>query len=910
MAHDYSNRASNAYTFTIPRLHAISGYKATPAIQAVMRYVLPSFIIRSSRFIDFGPSSFEIWSPNSNQSPFYAGLRDANFSAGGALPTKLRRSDGHAGRFDPTVSPQYFDANFPWLGFIKRAFNITAVENASILSHWDPTGPGNLGSIDFHFLNDLRVQSTLLQGLIHKRSDIESYHPSVWKNRPILKDNAWQTLRGTISFDEAVDRLAAFQVQLKFMDAWTRYVDALIRKPKPQIDSTLPADESLVGVWINGTSREEGYMLLAYEVPCFIISEINDTQDIERALSQPRAKTFVQDTPILEMSKSGYRIDDTVTKAGGLLREFDQEDFDLGIAEFVPRSLPSDRLLSSPSYQLRTIRGGGKINETSNLTQMVKASSVKENVEELKPPPVRAPEQGKWSIWSHTILEELNFAFCMEYLGANRKNDKGSHCYYDRELRRQLWFDEEVLIPDNYKADPAIFGLPAPNIPYVQYGPMLEILRKPSSNWMYLSERPEQGDLGRTFISVQPSRKDSIPTSVNNENLRTDKATTYRPPTPRPDDQTRRNGKRTYRPEAEETHRSTRGSYRGQSYRPKSRHERWDRPSVRNHYRGNYRDNFEYKNRSRSPYRRYSPYPRRRSPSPTIRPERPNEPAISDTERTRTTRVNNPSTPVHISSLERRLESEDRLEHGKTLDSEERNRNSAESAIITSSPIGTSNALVPYKSLSSVFPDGAQLEAIRAVCPPPEVSPVDTLDCYGGKGHAKTAYLAIWNFPIPFLWRDVIDWIKLVSPLAKNPRILRTVRTNELGNQVFWIHFQTIDEAVYFRGIVTGRRASTTGIRVNCDFVDRTQYNGANGRSKDYWNGSALSGSAGSRSLDEPFSDELCPRSVTSVPLRLRLGMGSVSENPVKLSKNQYRRLKENAKKKLNKVKSADGGAL
>lgn len=62
----------------------------------------------------------------------------------------------------------------------------------------------------------------------------------------------------------------------------------------------------------------------------------------------------------------------------------------------------------------------------------------------------------------------------------------------------------------------------------------------------------------------------------------------------------------------------------------------------------------------------------------------------------------------------------------------------------------------------------------------------------------------------------------------------RTVRTNQRGQQAFWLAFRDIAGASAFRGVVAGRRTADSPI-INCDYVDGNEYSAASSRSSDIW---------------------------------------------------------------------------
>ncbi|KAF8175363.1 hypothetical protein BJ912DRAFT_931090 [Pholiota molesta] len=196
----------------------------------------------------------------------------------------------------------------------------------------------------------------------------------------------------------------------------------------------------------------------------------------------------------------------------------------------------------------------------------------------------------------------------------------------------------------------------------------------------------------------------------------------------------------------------------------------------------------------------------------------------------------------------------------------------------------SSSAIVPY---SPTLPEGSTLETIQSVFPAVETAPVPVMSVIGPG--TQTAYLIIWNLPPAFTWRSIVQWILMVLPLAGKTlsSLERVLRTNEAGLQIFWLKFWTVNDAIAFRGVVSNRQITNQGIVVNCDFVERNEYAGANGRSADFWNGTSLSYD---HDIDDEFSDLYCKPTVALKSLRDRIGELASSLGPQKPSRNQRRR--------------------
>ncbi|KAF8168915.1 hypothetical protein BJ912DRAFT_1067413 [Pholiota molesta] len=935
------DRGSRAFTFLSSRLHAIAGYLDRPALSAGMRFILPTgFSILSSRFVPFSTRLMEIWSPNSTQIPFYPGLREPTFAAGRQLPTEWRRSDGHAGRFDPTVSPQHFDPSLPWLGFIRRSYDASLPEFESILSHWEPSGPGNRGSFRLEFVSRLRDRYEDVQRRMNSRSQIERLAPTLWRDRPSSNGTTPSIVRGELSFDDAVDNLAHLQVEIKFMDAWARMADAVMQlssSTEPLRKTVDKADDSLVGIWLNDVSETAGLRMLRFRVPCFIISEVLNAEDIARAARQPKALNFINGTPIAGLNTSLYSIEIAIQQAGGILRDLQA---DLGIASSTPTFSTSEKDQASPSSQLRLSNTPPRPTPAAN-------PSLAPSNPEILPPPVAGVGPGKWSLWTVSNMDNEAFTECMEQLGARRKEDKGKYRYFDRQRQRYLCFDEKVPIPASYRADPKIFGLPVPSLPFVQRENSKTLASRSASTWMYLTEKPDPKDANRAYVPYRappaapqqaivdhnrdrsPAQPTSSkhPRSPNNGRYSAGSSSPLQVPRSPPNKRRATMAPRSFGSSAFRQHQSIpqRPSLfnrlrsppphrvQGDYYRPRSRS-----PTGTNHRKDDGRDHRgsaysrdvfhrDDTRRPQSPRPRRSPsrspprfqthsHPVHKSPPPSAAhsrnhspPRRPSSPSPirgrrthslgkgRDTSSYNEKRKRSPS-PSRSRSRSSDYSDEDSYSDGPS-DSGYYYETPAPAVVVSQTRSGGLSFTETLASSSSaVIPYEPSL---------PQGTLLQRFRRSSRDQSPRQSQPLLWNLPAAFIWHNVVHWILMVLPLAGNPPLERVLRTNESGTQVFWLKFRTVAAAISFRGVVASRHITDGGLLVHCDFILTSDYAGANGRSSDYWENSGLSYD---RSLDSEFSDLYCPRAITGPGLAARLGMEHVSSTYNKPTKSKRRR--------------------
>ncbi|KAJ7713859.1 hypothetical protein B0H16DRAFT_1478337, partial [Mycena metata] len=117
--------------FSRPRQQYKSAYSLEPAIRPLMLFELRCGPPRSGRDVSLSSGlRVELWSPNSEQLPFYPGVPNPFFTLAIPLKTSDRFQDGHWGRFDPIISPQYFNQAAPWWPFLRRACKVEKTDAA------------------------------------------------------------------------------------------------------------------------------------------------------------------------------------------------------------------------------------------------------------------------------------------------------------------------------------------------------------------------------------------------------------------------------------------------------------------------------------------------------------------------------------------------------------------------------------------------------------------------------------------------------------------------------------------------------------------------------------------------------------------------------------------------------------
>lgn len=114
----------------------------------------------------------------------------------------------------------------------------------------------------------------------------------------------------------------------------------------------------------------------------------------------------------------------------------------------------------------------------------------------IVPPPVAEASTGPWTRWEESVDDTL----CSEFRFVEASAFE--YRYYDRSLRREIYFKEPMEPPLGAMSDRKIFGLPVPQIPFVR-NERDQLQKEEPSIWMY-DHRSSQGHCGE-IASTPPS---------------------------------------------------------------------------------------------------------------------------------------------------------------------------------------------------------------------------------------------------------------------------------------------------------------------------------------------------------------------------------------------------------------------
>ncbi|KAJ7901489.1 hypothetical protein B0H13DRAFT_2335974 [Mycena leptocephala] len=341
--------------YSTSRLRSYYGYEDAPLVDDGFVWKLPKGGRYFGREVLRNERRYELWSPNSLQTPYYPGVRPR---ASKLLPGNTldhRRADGQLGRFDPTISPQYFDARRPWLAFLPSPRCPVDEDDAAytpVHEVWESTpDSGFLGRLDPHFLANLNEANAKADRLVLDRSRVRYSRKLLWDDRP--KEpwaNSLQALEKVYKFEDAVDLVRVAQRGIVEKEAWARMALAWIKEGGPleklKDDAIQPADDELMGVWVHGITELDLYFFLTRAgVPCFLVHELT----AEEPAGELVARDFVQWTVIatrLLPRKCGYKR--LFLDAGGLFTEKEYNMVTVGVPD---RGL-EERTRSSSRWQL------------------------------------------------------------------------------------------------------------------------------------------------------------------------------------------------------------------------------------------------------------------------------------------------------------------------------------------------------------------------------------------------------------------------------------------------------------------------------------------------------------------------------------------------------------------------------
>ena len=507
------------------RRSSATGYLARPCVDSRLDAQLPPFEIRAHRIVQLGDEAWELWSPNSQQNPFLPGLIEDTLRVEVAGSRSERRSDGHLGRFDPCVSPQYSSGHPAWAPLVRRVpySSLECPEFADILNITDGS-PRSRCFVRARYVDELLQRNAFLDARITELMVVSRNNPSValedvWRlHRPTINADDINDLRSLRSFDRALDDVTQMQRNFKMKAAWIDWVEHLQSTPSWSRASSRPfdlADDSYMGIWINSMEQEDIDWFLAHRIPCFVAHKLigNELESLFDAGYGRRDATFVHGTPVDSLSGPANRLEAFLRRQGVTIIH---SDIDESVRREEPSSPPFALAASFSLSHLDWARGVGTpiaYTPLPSIAQTAPPATIHNidfsnwdaepldfvevdprRVAWIRPPPVAcAPPGRKWEKWAE---ENVNGQLLVNKVGRTYSNIDGAS-YFDRSFNREIILLEEAPMLPGVVSQPEVFGLPCPRHLHFVITPQNKNPRPAkASSWLYLTKDPAHHDVG------------------------------------------------------------------------------------------------------------------------------------------------------------------------------------------------------------------------------------------------------------------------------------------------------------------------------------------------------------------------------------------------------------------------------
>ncbi|KAJ7499114.1 hypothetical protein FB451DRAFT_1161682 [Mycena latifolia] len=298
--------------YSTSRVPSFSDYGQPLKVDVSLPFKLPTTAHSHERQVSYKGTRYRIWSPNSQQDPYYPGRFISNIPLphDPPLPDRtLRRFDGHLGPQDPTISPQYFNIWEPWLPFIKRDLHDafldgTPIEFIKIYDLWEVDD--YCGRISQTFIETMVIKNQTLDSRVSLlKSDLTVQGRKVLYSAPAFSPSRSeiQKLQKIKQYDAAVDEVRRLQRLLLKKQAWIDMAVECVGHHREQV-SIPSVDDTRMGVWLNGDCASESqclWLLTMACIPCFIIEQLRG----KAANCENVASSFICGTPV----ESYYMID-------------------------------------------------------------------------------------------------------------------------------------------------------------------------------------------------------------------------------------------------------------------------------------------------------------------------------------------------------------------------------------------------------------------------------------------------------------------------------------------------------------------------------------------------------------------------------------------------------------------------
>ncbi|KAJ7135530.1 hypothetical protein C8R46DRAFT_1234936 [Mycena filopes] len=281
----YSPSSVVSPRYSHSRVLCLAGYRDFPAIYTAMIFDLHQVPLLTSRIVKCNDHVFELWSPNSAQRPFFPGNIRADYVPAPAERRDYQRYDGHSGKHDCMVVPQYFLGHRPHWPFLRRSSMVAATDPAYaayevLIPHWEvEDGEPRRGRLTLKFMARLRALNSELDLRMDDFRNALGVTSPAWIGRPWLPSSAHlYSLSELRSWEATVDAGVAVQRGIREKEAWIAFAQARLDLHEISDSALLyeempPAREDYIGMWVNGMEERAVLRYMKSGVPCFIVHE-------------------------------------------------------------------------------------------------------------------------------------------------------------------------------------------------------------------------------------------------------------------------------------------------------------------------------------------------------------------------------------------------------------------------------------------------------------------------------------------------------------------------------------------------------------------------------------------------------------------------------------------------------------
>ncbi|KAJ7756893.1 hypothetical protein DFH07DRAFT_959028 [Mycena maculata] len=464
----------------------------------------------TSRIVRMGDRIFKLWSPNSTQLPFFPGFRRADFDVSTPVNPAERRYNGHRGRMDCLHVPQYFRAGAVHWPFLRRPSLVTPSDPSAaafqpLTIHWRDDPPySRTGRLDASFTWRLSAIASDLDARMEALR--RSFRPgsTTWALRPTFASGRNVRMLDDVRYwDEVVDLGVALQRGLREREAWVAWREEATRLEPLLIhhlrEMQMPlADESFVGLWVNGLEESAVLKYMALAVPCFVVHEYRHQERVREGTTY---SLFLEGTEI-ESLLSDDNPYQHVAREAGRLDSIARGDDGHGTAPLYLHSLYLRFGLILPRPPLLDLVDPPN-RDSSHSSRSYAALPLEypevdpDRVPWIVPPPVAKAKPGKWHRFE---LDELDGNRAFLYRGKG-KQVESRLTFFDRVNRRRLHLGS-YQAPEGV-VEPKVFGMPVLPFPFYHPGSGIKLIPKRASQWMYKTPEPRPEDVGHSLSNVE-----------------------------------------------------------------------------------------------------------------------------------------------------------------------------------------------------------------------------------------------------------------------------------------------------------------------------------------------------------------------------------------------------------------------